>query len=553
MKTTFKRSALGLLIFSLLLTCLVPFFTVAASAAEATARPVTDEDKTWYGDGSASEFTISTPGELAYFMQLGTGDKPDTFKDKTIKLGADIVWNDGVASIKGFAAGPSGVIYQWTPYGSQAVVGSNAPTKWFQGTIDGQGHTISGLYLSGTKYQAFICGGSGCKIKNLSLTNLYIGVDGNEAVTKVYSAALIARTAYSTTLTNVSAEAYINGGTTGDVIGGLIAVQTSYGTNASVNFVNCTVDGEIKGNNTLGGFLGANSLATVNATDCVSYVNISANDAAVGGYVGKCCANANLTRCYTFGKLTAKQSNYCAAFLYMDRAKYQQGGDSLVFLAEGDGRGAMTLTDCYFQLQGGAAFALSQWKARGWFDITTKYGSADAKNYTIDLSKTDFANAKAMNGYVTSIALALGNTKAVSIKGVQTSAVTDGKFAARFVAGIDLTGVDKTQITEVGFEIANLKTRTSRTTKACNTVYTSILSDYGLNTLTAGDLDSDYVFTLVLSDIAESGLKTVLIRPYVEAAGTTYYGAYCAFSLQGSAVAGSMATVPTSIAYPAAG
>ena len=155
-----------------------------------------------------------------------------------------------------------------------------------------------------------------------------------------------------------------------------------------------------------------------------------------------------------------------------------------------------------------------------------------------------------MNDYVTSIALAIGDTNVVSIKGVQTSAVADGKFAARFVAGISLAGVNQAEITEVGFQIANLKTHAKKTEQVCNAVYTSILSDYGLSTLTAAELGSDYVFTLVLSDIAESGLKSVLIRPYVKVGENTYYGAFCGFSMQGTAVAGSFATVP-SVAYPA--
>lgn len=548
MKTSFKRPLLGLLILSLLLSCMVPLIAIPASA-EATARPFTDEDKTWYGDGSATTFTISTPGELAYFMELGTQATPPTFKGQTIKLGADIVWNDGVASIDGFTAGPSGAIYQWTPYASKVTVGSSAPTKWFQGTIDGQGHTISGLYLSGNNYQAFICGGSGCKINNLSLTNLYIGVNGNAAATKVYSAALIARTAYTVNITNVSVEAYINGGTTGDVIGGLIAVHTSYAT--KTNLTNCTVDGEIKGNTSLGGFVGANSLAAVNATDCVSYVNIT-GDSVIGGYVGECCANATLTRCYNLGKITGSQSGqyFCAAFLYMDRSKYQYAADSHVNVAENVGRGAMTLTDCYYQADSGTRFALSSNQARGWFDITTKYGSEAEKKYTVDTAQDVLANAKAMNDYVTSIALAVGNTNVVSIKGVQTSAVNDGKFAARFVAGISLAGVNQAEITEVGFQIANLKTHTKKTEQVCGAVYTSILSDYGLSTLTAAELGSDYLYTVVLSDIAESGLKSVLIRPYVKVGETTYYGAFCGFSMQGTAVAGSFATVPN-VAYPA--
>ena len=80
----------------------------------------------WYNE-TDTEFTINAVDELYEFAKLSTYYD---FKGQTIKLGADLVINEGNAE-------------DWE---------ENAPSKkWtaingFAGTFDGQGHTISGMY-----------------------------------------------------------------------------------------------------------------------------------------------------------------------------------------------------------------------------------------------------------------------------------------------------------------------------------------------------------------------------------------------------------------------
>ncbi len=553
MKTTTKRPLVVLLTLSLLLSVMVPFFAVTVSATETTTRVATDDDKAWYGDGTASTFTISTAGELAYFMELGQQATPPTFSGKTIQLGADIAWNDGYVSDEQYNVGPSGVTYEWEPYASEVTVESSAPSKWFQGTIDGQGYSISGLYMAGTSYQAFICGGSGCKIKNLTLDNVYVDVSENASNTNVFSAALIARTSYTVTITNVSVNGCINGGSTGSVIGGFIAVQTSYNPNG-LNIVNCTMDGKIIGNTVLGGFVGANSLAPFTAADCVSYVDIS-GASAIGGFVGKCCGDATLTKCYNLGTLTASEAaTYAGAFLYMDRAKYQYAADSSANLTSSNGTAAISLTDCYYQLTNGAAYALTAYPARGWFTVTTKYGSADSQSYTVDTSKTIFANAKAMNAYVNTLQLAVGDTATVAILGIQMTEVADSKFDIRLVAAINLDGVDTANITQVGFQVrslGNYSPGTYITPTTVSSVYETITSNYGLSSVSASAFGGDYLYTIVIEDVPASGLKSLVVRPCIWDSGNKHDGAFAAFSIQGATVSAMWSTTP-SVTYPAA-
>ena len=143
-KNTLKKTFALLVILAMLLPC-IP--VLASAEATVKTRTYEDKDMEWYGDGSATEFTISNAEELAYFMSLS-----DTFDDKTIKLDNDIVWNDGVASETGFIPSQEqgNIIYQWTPYANNAASSSE-----FKGIFDGAGHTIYGLYIKDVKYAGF--------------------------------------------------------------------------------------------------------------------------------------------------------------------------------------------------------------------------------------------------------------------------------------------------------------------------------------------------------------------------------------------------------------
>jgi hypothetical protein len=93
-------------------------------------------DISWYSASEAA-FTIKTAKELAGLSQL-VNDGND-FSGKTINLGADIVLNDteNWTSWKHTTTG----LNPWIPIG-------NSDDKPFRGAFDGDGHTISGIYIS---------------------------------------------------------------------------------------------------------------------------------------------------------------------------------------------------------------------------------------------------------------------------------------------------------------------------------------------------------------------------------------------------------------------
>ena len=90
-------------------------------------------DTSWY-NASKNEFEINTAAELAGLAKL-VNDGTATFSGKTIKLTAEIRLNE--QDVPTANDNPN----SWTPIG-------NASTKKFQGTFDGDGHTISGLYIN---------------------------------------------------------------------------------------------------------------------------------------------------------------------------------------------------------------------------------------------------------------------------------------------------------------------------------------------------------------------------------------------------------------------
>ena len=115
-----------------------------------------ETDTRWY-DANATEYVLYDEGDLYGFAEVSASTN---FANKIVRLGKDIVVNEGVAT-------------NWAKY---------APSrKWnpisgtFAGTFDGDEHAISGLYLNATSGHSGLFGttGAASTIKNLYLKNSY--------------------------------------------------------------------------------------------------------------------------------------------------------------------------------------------------------------------------------------------------------------------------------------------------------------------------------------------------------------------------------------------
>ena len=114
----------------------------------------------WYNE-TDREFTITTKEQLYEFAELS---KFYNFDKQTIKLGADIVVNEGNAE-------------DWAKKAPKTLW---KPITKFSGTFDGQGHTISGVYgiAHDSRIALFTDVNYLCTIKNTKLVNSYFKTSG---------------------------------------------------------------------------------------------------------------------------------------------------------------------------------------------------------------------------------------------------------------------------------------------------------------------------------------------------------------------------------------
>lgn len=539
-KHTF-RTALVLLV---ILAMIVPCLPVVASAADPTIETRTAEaaDKAWY-DEHTSDTTlyIGSTGELAYFMELGAQATAVTFEGKTIQLTADIVWNYGEATADGFTpdTGAQGnVIYDWTPYGK------NDSTNSFQGTFDGNGKRILGLYINRTTENsvAFMkFTGEGAEIKNLSLENVYVAG-------KAYASALVAQPKGSLTLRNVNVSCYVAGAS---YTGGLISYPDN-STGNKITIEKCVVKGLIVSTHTsaggAGGFIGMSRLYEVSVSDSICYADINVAGMFAGGFIGVGVDKLSFDKCYYFGKITygnATYKVYSGAFAGLLRNKTTISTTSNVI---SEGAGTVNLTDCYF-MEGSAAYALGVHAKTPQFNVTVSYADGTEGTYDCTTASDDTAAKKstAMTNLFKTVSLAAKDTEVVAYNGVQLRN-NGSTFDARFVSTIDFDEtLTKSNISEVGIEIAILNEFAAGTaeavkTKSCDKVYKSIKSSYGMGTITAGEgdyTDVDYLATLVVRGIPTSGTQTFVVRTYCKVGETYHYGSYAAVTFINGAFAAS--------------
>ena len=252
-----------------------------ASAEGITASQPTE------GDGSAANpFKIGTAGELYWFAQyVNTGSLN---KLACAKLTADITINEGV--LDAVANSNTDSLNKWTPI------------YVYLGTFDGNGHTISGLYLHGSELSpggmTGMFGGVSGTVKNLALADSYIGVEFRAAEGEnpscvggicgtVGAKATVSGCSFEGTVSAVTAKGtdrLAAGGICGQNNGNLENC-TFYGSLTAMN-----VDDDSKSSNTIlslgGGICGWN-IGTVKG--CKNYGEITGGgyNPAVGGICGE--------------------------------------------------------------------------------------------------------------------------------------------------------------------------------------------------------------------------------------------------------------------------
>ncbi|MBE6590703.1 MAG: hypothetical protein E7646_01520, partial [Ruminococcaceae bacterium] len=172
-----------------LLSVVLAVLMVMSLATYAVSAAITPTDG-WYDSFTGSVYTIGSAEEFAAFLKTS-----DNFEGKTVILTADIKLNDGDAAT----------------WGTTAPANSFTSKSSFNGTFDGQGHTISGFYGTNGLFSIL----NGATVKNLNLVNTYIngGTSGSRG-------AIVGNPKGNTTLDTVYVDATVVCGNSSGIVAG---------------------------------------------------------------------------------------------------------------------------------------------------------------------------------------------------------------------------------------------------------------------------------------------------------------------------------------------
>ncbi len=240
-------------------------------------------DSVWYDKHkSENSFLINTAAELWCFNDIvGIGEV--NFEGKTVKIGKDLDLGGLTASGYGMAAN------RWDALGN------------FKGTLDGQGHTISGIYVKSEQDNQGLFGelGNTCTIKDLHLKGKVAGRD--------YVGGIVGKSV-GATITGCSFDGTVTGGGQYGYVGGIAGF-------ASGKFGNCKVSGAVTSklntiNNNLltgatGGIVGYMGSCTIEK--CENNATITGNAYSIGGIVGQMLAEARTSDCTNNGAVNGMQ------------------------------------------------------------------------------------------------------------------------------------------------------------------------------------------------------------------------------------------------------
>ena len=260
-----KRQALSVLLTLAMLASLLPAGAVSALAAEGDPAAPATTSQFAGGTGTAEDpYEIATAEQLRDFAALVNSGHTTV----SAKLTADI----DLSTICGadVEGGTS-----WTPIGS----GSNSYT----GTFDGDGHSVSGLYIytpNGANVGLFGYVGQSGSVKNLR-------VDGNVSGSE-YVGGVVGRV-FVGSITNCVNHAKVHSsGTAGGVVG----------ENEGGRVTNCYNTGQVSGSNDVGGVVGfVNSSSTCKVEYCYNFGKVTGGTG--GSVVGDNDGDADqVTSCY---------------------------------------------------------------------------------------------------------------------------------------------------------------------------------------------------------------------------------------------------------------
>lgn len=224
-------------------------------------------------------YLISSPDELMWF------DKNAKMTDSA-KLLADITINEDVSG-----SDATSQKYKWTPIGMDK-------TKAYTGNFDGNGHTISGLYINSTAVNTGLFGyvGAAGEIKNVTISDSVI------TSTQNYTGAVVGDSKGNITNCHTTATTRVTGA---NYVGGIVGELDS-----NMSLAQCSNAGEVQGTGTsgyAGGIAGRVQSNASNAlTDSYNTGRIT-GVANVGGIAGHLYNGGGIQNVYNTGSVSASK------------------------------------------------------------------------------------------------------------------------------------------------------------------------------------------------------------------------------------------------------
>lgn len=272
-----------------------------------------------------SPYIILTAEQLAHLSFI-VGAKEES--GSYYKLGADILLNEGeIIDEKGALVADSSKIHKWTSIGNSNVA--------FEGVFDGNGHTVSGMFINTTSSHNGLFGNVSGTVQNLTFVKSWVKGGKNTAGIVGYNAGSLSDLSNSAAVTatdecvggvvgNSSQKSYrvasvIKNSKNDGIVVGSKGVGGVVGCATDVLFDGLENNGEIEGLAFVGGVIGhVNAHGDNDVKHLRNYGKISGT-AFVGGVSGHCGGSPTY---YTSGK----QAEY-----YCTKSGYDCGIFSVAF------------------------------------------------------------------------------------------------------------------------------------------------------------------------------------------------------------------------------
>lgn len=527
-------------LLSVCLTFCMLFGTVFGLSllTEASGSTVWDgtTDTSWYNTTDTA-FTLTDGADLAGFAAIvnGTaeGIEQTNFEGKTVRLGADIVLNDGDAKTWGpSTAGPQAFPMIGNLRKSANGKAETDVSKYFAGEFDGQGYTISGLFINqkvdslgeGSALFAAVYGSA--SLHDFSLVNSYISNPGNYAAAAITAYVMPKSSAEADAfhIYNIYTDAIVTASNNKNFgIGGIVG-RIGYAWNsAKVNDYNtissCVFAGTIIHTGTglanAGGIIGDVYDHGVNVSDCLNLGIVQSvnNGNYIGGIVGRGNPNnCKVTVVNCVNTVSPDTTNATAAEILSMEDKTPRSDFAVKDCFYVGNKPAVTRNDKAFtntnyvsatkvtaeQLTGLGVSGEITSKLTGWIlrdgQVMIPAGAAAV----VPSEPSHFAPV---------------TEGGVAFRGVQNTEVQDGSFNLRFIGT-----VDSLQYSALGYDLSCTWADGSKpvTEFTTDTVYKTITAtENGMTKqYTAEGFSAEYIWAVTVVGIPAIGDMTFTVEPF---------------------------------------